>query len=120
LEQGLVGTLFIALATSLPEVVVSLTAVRMGSIDLAIGNVLGSNLFNILILTLDDALYTPGPILTAVNPKHVIAVLPVLAMNGIALTGLIYQATQKRLVLAWDTLAIAVVYVLALILYVTL
>ncbi len=120
MDQGFVGALFIAIATSLPEVAVSLAAVRMGSIDLAIGNVLGSNLFNILILTLDDALYTPGPILAAVNPKHAVAVLAVLTMNGIILIGLTYQAAQKRLVLAWDTFAIAVVYVLALVLYAVL
>lgn len=56
LDQGFVGMLFIAIATSLPELSVSLAAVRMGSVDLAVGNVLGSNLFNMLILALDDVL----------------------------------------------------------------
>jgi Ca2+/Na+ antiporter len=41
-----VGNLFLAISTSLPEVVVSLAAVRLGALDLAVGNVLGSNLFN--------------------------------------------------------------------------
>lgn len=50
------GTLFIAAATSLPEVVVSIAAIRLGTIDLAIGNIFGSNIFNISILALDDIL----------------------------------------------------------------
>jgi cation:H+ antiporter len=120
LGQSFVATALIAVATSLPEVAVSLAAVRMGAIDLAIGNVLGSNLFNILILGLDDILYTKGPILAAVSPKHTIAAFAVLAMNGILLAGLTYQAATKRLVLAWDTLAIAVVYVMTLWVYLAL
>ena len=54
LGEAFVGTLFIAISTSLPEIVVSLAAVRIGALDLGIGNVLGSNLFNLLILGLDD------------------------------------------------------------------
>jgi cation:H+ antiporter len=119
LEQGFVGTVFIAMATTLPELVVSLTAVRMGSIDLAIGNALGSNLFNIQILVVDDLLYRKGPILADVTPNHAIAVLAVIAMNGVVLTGLTYQALQKRLVLSWDTFGVLVFYLLALALYAT-
>lgn len=117
LQQSFVGTLFIAVATSLPEVVVSITAVRIGAIDLAVGNVLGSNLLNILILALDDAAYTGGPILTASSPSHLIAVLAVLLMYGIGLVGLTYQAIHKRLGLAWDTWAILAVYVGSILLY---
>jgi cation:H+ antiporter len=54
LGEAFVGSLFIAITTSLPEIAVSLAAVRLGAIDLGIGNVLGSNLFNLLILGLDD------------------------------------------------------------------
>ena len=57
LGEAFVGSLFIAITTSLPEIVVSLAAVRIGALDLGIGNVLGSNLFNLLILGLDDIFY---------------------------------------------------------------
>jgi cation:H+ antiporter len=60
LGQAFVGSLFIAVTTSLPEIVVSLTAVKIGAIDLGIANVLGSNLFNFLILGLDDVFYRQG------------------------------------------------------------
>jgi len=120
LDQSFVGTLLIAVATSLPELAVSLSAVRMGAIDLAIGNVLGSNLFNILILALDDVWYRQGPLLASIDSKHMIAVLAVLTMNGILLVGLTYQVLRKRMVLSWDTFAIAAVYIASIALYMAL
>ncbi|MET0758895.1 MAG: hypothetical protein ABWZ56_00630, partial [Flavobacterium sp.] len=74
LGQSFFGTLFIAASTSLPEVVVSIAAIRMGTIDLAIGNIFGSNIFNIAILALDDILYTKGPIFQFTSPNHIVPV----------------------------------------------
>jgi len=105
-----VGTFFIAIATSLPEIVVSVAAVKMGAIDLAVGNLLGSNVFNISILGLDDLLYRKGPLLSLVTPTHVIAAISAIIMTSIALVGLSYRAEQKRLFLAWDSLGMAAVY----------
>ena len=119
LQRSFVGIFFVAIATSLPEVVVSIVAVRIGAIDLAVGNVLGSNLFNFLILALDDAAYTDGPILTAASSSHQVAVLAVALMYGIGLVGLTYQAINKRLGLAWDNWAIAAIYLGSLLLYLT-
>lgn len=112
--QAFVGTLLIAVTTSLPEVVVSLAAVRMGALELGLGNVLGSNLFNILILALDDLAFTRGPLLASVHPSHQVAVLAVMLMYGLLLTGLTYQTLKKQTVLAWDTSGILVVYLLAM------
>jgi cation:H+ antiporter len=116
LGQAFVGNLFIAVTTSLPEIVVSLAAVRMGAVDLAFGNVLGSNIFNLCILALDDIFYAPGSILAAVHPSHLISVFAVVAMYAMLLVGLTYQAIRKRLVLAWDTAGILVVYAVTLVL----
>jgi cation:H+ antiporter len=116
LGEAFVGSLFIAITTSLPEIVVSLAAVRIGAIDLGIGNVLGSNLFNLLILGLDDVFYRQGPLLTAADASHGIAVLAVVTMNGLFLVGLTYRVMTKRFAVAWDTGAMAVVYVTAVIL----
>ena len=113
LGEAFVGGLFIAITTSLPEIVVSLAAVRIGAIDLGIGNVLGSNLFNLLILGLDDVLYRQGPLLTAADPSHGIAVLAVVTMNALFLIGLTYRVMTKRFAIAWDTSAMAAVYVTA-------
>jgi cation:H+ antiporter len=113
LGEAFVGSLFIAITTSLPEIVVSLAAVRIGAIDLGIGNVLGSNLFNLLVLGLDDVFYRQGPLLTAADASHGIAVLAVVTMNALFLIGLTYRVMTKRFAVAWDTGAMAAVYVTA-------
>src|SRR4030065_2005504 len=68
LGQTFVGSIFIAVSTSLPEVVVSIAAIKMGAIDLAVGDLFGSNILNILILSLDDFFFTKGPILSFATP----------------------------------------------------
>jgi cation:H+ antiporter len=116
LGEAFVGSLFIAITTSLPEIVVSITAVRIGAMDLGIGNVLGSNLFNLLILALDDVFYRPGPLLAAADVSHIVTMLAVVTMNALFLIGLTYQVIKKRFLVTWDTGAIAVVYFIAVVL----
>jgi len=113
LGEAFVGSLFIAMTTSLPEIVVSLAAVRLGAVDLGISNVLGSNLFNMLILGLDDLFYRQGPLLAAVGPSHTVSVAALVMMNAVFLIGLTYKVVTKRFVVAWDTGAIAAVYAVA-------
>lgn len=116
LGQTFVGNIFIAISTSLPEVVVSISAVKMDAIDLAIGNLFGSNLFNILILAIDDVFFIKGPILSFVNPTHIISALSAIVMTTIAIIGLTYRAEKKRLFLAWDSIGMILVYVVNLML----
>lgn len=113
LGQAFVGSLFIAVTTSLPEIVVSLTAVRIGAIDLGIGNVLGSNLFNLLILGLDDVFYRRGPLLADAASSHSVSIAAIVMMNALFLVGLTYRVMTKRFVVTWDTGAIAGIYALA-------
>jgi cation:H+ antiporter len=110
LGETFVGNIFIALITSLPEVVVSLAAVRLGAVDLAIGNLFGSNIFNVLILAVDDALFFPGPLFSSVEPSHIIPALSAIAMTSIAVIGLTYRARRKPFFLAWDAMAIVAVF----------
>lgn len=59
LSERFIGLTIVALGTSLPELVTSVTAARRGKADIAIGNIVGSNLFNILFVTGTTALITP-------------------------------------------------------------
>jgi cation:H+ antiporter len=113
LGEAFVGSLFIAITTSLPEIVVSLAAVRIGALDLGIGNVLGSNLFNLLILGLDDVFYRRGSLMADAGVTHSISIVAIVIMNGLFLIGLTYKVMTKRFVVAWDTGFIAAVYVVA-------
>jgi cation:H+ antiporter len=109
LGQSFFGTLFIAASTSLPEVVVSIAAIRIGTIDLAIGNIFGSNIFNIAILAFNDMLYTKGPILQYTSPNHIIPVLGAIIITAIGIIGIVFKE-EKKWKLAIDTALIAVVY----------
>lgn len=111
LGEALVGSVLVAATTSLPEIVVSVAAVRMGALDLGIGNVLGSNLFNLLVLGLDDVFYAQGPLLDVVDDSHLVAVFAVVLMNALFLIGVTQQVMTKRFRVAWDTGAMAAVYV---------
>jgi cation:H+ antiporter len=114
LGETFVGSILIALSTSLPEIVVSFSALRMGAADMAFGNVLGSNLFNVTILGIDDFFYTAGVLTSNVAPANRISAIAAMTMTAIAVVGLTYRATTKRLYLSLDSWAIVAVYVVAL------
>ena len=59
LSEKFIGLTIVALGTSLPELVTSVTAARKGNADIAIGNVVGSNIFNILFVLGTSALILP-------------------------------------------------------------
>jgi cation:H+ antiporter len=112
-EQSFVGTLFVAVVTSAPEVVVSIAAVRIGAIDLAIGNLLGSNLFNIAVLAIDDLAYLPGPLLADVSISHAASAFSAMMMSGLAVVGLILRPTSRVLrTVSWISLLLLIVYLL--------
>jgi cation:H+ antiporter len=114
LGQSFVGSVFIALSTSLPEVVVSIAALKMGAVDMAFGNIFGSNLFNILILAIDDVFYTKAPMLSHVSANHLVSSSAAIAMTAVAAIALTYRATKKWFFFAWDSVAILAIYVVAL------
>lgn len=60
-SERIIGLTIVALGTSLPELVTSVTAARKGNADIAIGNIVGSNVFNILFILGTTALITPVP-----------------------------------------------------------
>lgn len=70
LEASLIGTIFLAISTSLPELVISFASVRMGFLDMAVGNVLGSNMFNLLIIFVADIAMRSGNLLEKATSKH--------------------------------------------------
>jgi cation:H+ antiporter len=111
--HSFVGTLFVAFVTSVPELVVSIAAVHLGALDMAIGNLLGSNLFNIMIIALDDIAYLPGAILADVSIAHAATALSACMMTGIAVVGLMYRPASRLLgMVGWASVLLAGVYLL--------
>jgi cation:H+ antiporter len=110
LGRTFVGSTFVALSTSLPEIVVTQTALKIGSVDLAVGNILGSNLFNIAILAIDDMLYFKGPILSHASPAHAITASAAMTMMALVTMALTYRSKKKFFIISWDSLGIFLVY----------
>ena len=59
MSEKLVGLTIVSIGTSLPELVTSIVACRKGQVDIAVGNVVGSNIFNILFILGSSATITP-------------------------------------------------------------
>lgn len=112
-RQSFVGTLFVAAVTTAPEIVVTVSALRMGAVDLAIGNLFGSNLFNIAILAIDDLAYLPGPLLADVSISHVASAFSAMMMSGLAVVGLVLRPTSRVYrTVSWISLLLLAVYLL--------
>ncbi|MCM2304827.1 MAG: hypothetical protein NDJ72_09005 [Elusimicrobia bacterium] len=95
LGQTFVGTTALALATSLPELVATITALRLGAPDLALGNIFGSNAFNmVLFLPLDWAF--PGPFFAAVRPYHALTAFAVISATALGVAGQVLKPRKNR------------------------
>lgn len=103
-----VGTLFVALVTSVPEIVTTFAAVRIGALDMAIGGVLGSNLFDVVIVAIDDLLYLRGPILADVSPAHAISAASAMIMSACVIAALLMRVRRTY----WIGAALAALFVL--------
>ena len=113
LSPGFVGTLWLAFATSLPEIAVTLAAMRLGALDLAIANLLGSNLFNLVVLALDDAFYLRGPLLADAAPMHALTAVAAIVMTGLVMIGLVMRPLGRVLRLwSWVSVGLLAAYVL--------
>ena len=74
LGQGMAGELFLGIATSLPEAASTVTLLRMGNVDIAFGNIVGSNIFNFIIMAVVDILYH-GSVYDFSDPQTVVLML---------------------------------------------
>jgi cation:H+ antiporter len=110
LGAGFVGTVLVAMVTSLPELVTTIAAVRIGAYDLAVGNLFGSNAFNVFALGLADVFYRPGRFLGTIDPTFALVALLGLLLTCMALIGNLVRVRRRVLLFEVDTLAIIVVY----------
>ena len=112
-QRSFVGTIFVAFATSVPELVVTLSALRLGALDMAISNLLGSNLFDALIVAIDDLLYVKGSILADVSATHAVSAFSAVIMTGVVMVGVFYRARVRVLRRAgWISLFLFAMYLL--------
>jgi cation:H+ antiporter len=104
------GTTLVALVTSLPEVVTTLTAARLGADDMAIGNLFGSNMFNMAALGLTDLFVLQGRFLGQIDADFLLVGMLGLLMTGMGLIGNLARLERRLFIVEMDALAIFIVY----------
>jgi len=108
-----VGSLFLAISTSMPELVVAITALRLGSVDMAVADILGANMLDVAHIFTVDVFYPRGPLLSAVSGTHLITAMVVAAMSLVVIVGLRFRQRRKTfVVISWYSLALVALYIL--------
>ncbi|MBA7503695.1 hypothetical protein ES706_02310 [subsurface metagenome] len=109
-----VGSLFLAISSSMPELVVAIAALRLGAIDMAIADILGSNMFNIAIVAPVDLAYRQGPVLSLASNSHLITAVTVIMMSLVVITGVRFRQKRKTFAVAsWYAPALIGLYIFA-------
>ncbi len=109
-----VGTSLVGITTSLPELVTTIAAVRLGAFDLAVGNLFGSNAFNMAAFFFVDLAFLEGPVFQAVSDAHALSALWSILLMSVALMGIIYRVEKRYLLIEPDSFLIILGYSLGL------
>lgn len=111
IAQTFLGAALLAITTSLPELIASLAAIRIGSYDLAVGNLFGSNVANMSVLLFADLAYADGPILASVAPTQIVAALGAILLMAIAVAAIVGDSETRARRLEPDAIVLLVAYV---------
>jgi len=110
IDQSFIGSIMVAAATSLPELVATISAIRIGAFNMAVGNVFGSNIFNMTVIFFADLFYRQGVLLEDARIVHILTATVGIVMATIILIGLFYRSRRSFMWMGWDAIAAAVVY----------
>ena len=114
LSETLVGGLFTALATSTPELVTTIAAIRIGALTLAVSNIFGTNCFNMLVVAAADAAYPHGSIYHDMAPVQMMWGLIGILMTAILLLGMVRRETYGIGRIGFESALILGIYAVAL------
>lgn len=106
-----VGTWLVAAATSAPELVTTVAAVRIGAFDLAVGNLFGSNAFNMIVLPAMDVAYPGGSIYVMLSVNHVLSALIGIAMMCLGIAAILSRKPMRYA--KWESASLLMVLIYA-------
>jgi cation:H+ antiporter len=109
-SQSLVGGLFTAASTSLPELVTTIAAVRRGALTLAVGDIVGGNAFDVLFVCVADVAYRPGSIFQAAGPQEMFLTVLATLLNVVILMGLIRRERKGPGNIGFESVLVLVLY----------
>ncbi|MBU9674150.1 sodium:calcium antiporter [Planococcus sp. CP5-4] len=111
--SSFVGSFLVAAATSLPEAISVFVALRLSNVNMAVGAILGSNIFNMVILALSDPVYTEGSILAEVSGANMIMAVAVLIMSVLTLFSLFRSNTKSTFAYSIPSILVLALYFIA-------
>jgi cation:H+ antiporter len=104
------GAVFLAFATSLPEWSTVIAATRLRRYEMAISDIFGTNLFNVMIIVFVDALYRKGPIMLEGGPFAAFGALLALLLTSFLLIGMLERRDRTIFRMGWDSVAVLLGY----------
>ncbi|HBD12948.1 MAG TPA: cation transporter [Porticoccaceae bacterium] len=111
LSAGIIGGIFVACATSLPELVIAITAIRAGALALAVGDIVGGNAFDTLFVAVADLFYRDGSIYQAISGQESVWLGTAMLMNCTLLLGLMYRERKGFANIGMESLIILLIYI---------
>lgn len=105
-----VGSTLVAVVTSLPELITTIAAVKLGADDMAIGNLFGSNMFNMFALGITDLFYMQGRFLGIIDPSFLLVGMLGLLMTGLGLIGNLARLEKRIWFMEIDALLLFLMY----------
>lgn len=111
LNQTAVGVMLTGFLSSLAELVVSVSAVRRGALTLAVGNVIGGNTFDTLLVGMADVAYPDGSAYAAVGPQQTLLAAVGVMMTAIIVIGLLRRERHGVVNIGTESAAVVVLYV---------
>jgi len=111
LDSSFVGSIFLAISTSMPELIVAICAFRIGAIDLAVADIFGANMLDVTYIFVLDVLYTKDLLISSVSGSHTISAVIAIAMTGVILLGIRFKRDSKIFkVISWYGLVLLALY----------
>ena len=114
MSEGLVGGVFTAVSTSLPELVIAITAVRLKSLTLAVGDIVGGNAFDTLFIAVSDIVYREGSIYASISKIEQFWLAITILMTGIILMGLLHRERHGIANIGWESFLVFIIYIASL------
>ena len=110
ISETAVGTFLTAISTSFPEFVSAIAAVRIGAVNLAVGDIIGGNAFDVLFLAASDIAYREGSIYAAFSNQHLFTIALVILMSGVLLLGMLNRERRGMGNIGWESVAMLGLY----------
>lgn len=111
LSEAIMGALFTSVATSLPELVVSVSAVKRGALTLAVSNIIGGNFFDVLFVSFADMAYREGSLYHAVSERQLFIIALTMLLTATLLLGSLHRQKYGIGRVGWESALLILLFV---------